>query len=156
MRSEEDAERLRDGTRALKEAQASMGKGRAKGAGGDGPQGRTEAHGAARRISDESLAWALVEANGNQTRAAEIAGCHRNTVRERLRDSAFRRILEDAERSCFSDAQERAKAGYATAIETLVELAQGDALTSSRVRLDAARALVRHAEFMCTLEGRAG
>lgn len=49
------------------------------------------------KVNDRELAAALATTGGNRTAAAELVGCSRRTVQNRLTDPAFCQLVDDAQ-----------------------------------------------------------
>lgn len=95
-----------------------------------------------KKIPDEKMLEALLSC-GSVRKAAAALGCSPATVRNRLKDTAFRQRYDEERGNVLADATEQMKSKVTAAVDTL-HAVMTDENCAASVRVSAADSLLRH------------
>ena len=95
-----------------------------------------------KKIPDEKMLESLL-ANGSIRRAAVALGCSAATIRNRLKNTAFRQRYDEERATLLADVTEQMKSKVTAAVDTL-HAVMTDENCAASVRVSAADSLLRH------------
>ena len=95
------------------------------------------------KYSDEEIIQALIEA-GTARKAAQIIGCNKLTVQNRMKKPDFHRAFTAAKADLLRETSASLARGCTQAAEILLQIAQNEEI-NAQTRVNAASAVLQHA-----------